>query len=73
MSGGISGGICTSIYSKSGGRRNIYLLHFSKGLHEGNLTGSFYGNKKIEDSRQIGGMLIYSFLRLIPFGGIGWP
>ena len=73
MSGGISGGICTSSYSKSDGKRNIYLLYFSKELHERNLTGGFYGSKKIEANREIGRMLIYSFSRLIPFGGIGWP
>ena len=44
-----------------------------QGLCEGRFTGSFYGGKKIEDNRQKGSMLFYSFSRLIPFGGIGWP
>ena len=52
--------------------KHIFLV-FYKGLCEGRLTGGFYGGKKIEDSRQKGSMLFYSFLRLIPFGGIGWP
>ena len=73
MSGSFSGGICTQSYSKSGGRRNMYLLYFPTEIREGELIGSFYGSKKIEVSGEIGGMLIYSFLRLIPFGGIGWP
>ena len=51
----------------------MYLLYFSNEIHEGDLTGSFYGGKKIEASGERGGILIYSFLRLIPFGGIGWP
>ena len=46
MSGGISGGICTSSYSKSDGKRNIYLLYLSKELHEGNLTGGFMAARK---------------------------
>ena len=51
----------------------MYLLCFSNEICERDLTGDFYGSKKIEASREIGGMLIYSFSRLIPFGGIGWP
>ena len=73
MSGAFNGSLCTQSYSKSGGRRNMYLLYFSNGVRERDLTGGFYGSKKIEASREIGSMLIYSFLRLIPFGGIGWP
>ena len=68
-----SGGIYTQSYSKSGGRRNMYLLYFSNEICEGDLTGGFYGGNKIKVSGKIGGMLIYSFSRLIPFGGIGWP
>ena len=73
MSGGFSGSIYTQSYSKSGGRGNMYLLYFFNEIHEGDLTGSFYGSNKIKVSGKIGSMLIYSFLRLIPFGGIGWP
>ena len=51
----------------------MYLFYFSTKIHEGELVGSFYGGKKIEFSGEIGGMLIYSFSSLIPFGGIGWP
>ena len=50
----------------------IYCIFPLKDMKE-NLVGSFYGGKKIEFSGEIGGMLIYSFSRLIPFGGIGWP
>ena len=72
MSGSFSGSICTQSYSKSGGRRNMYLLYFPTKIHEGELISSFYGGKKIEVSGEIGDMLIYSLSRLIPFGGIGW-
>ena len=50
----------------------IYYI-FSNEVCEGDLTDGFYGSKKIEASGEIGGMLIYSFSRLIPSGGIGWP
>ena len=46
MSGGFGGSICTQSYSKSGGRRNMYLLYFPTEIHERELTGSFYGGKK---------------------------
>ena len=73
MSGSCNGSICTQSYSKSGGRRNMYLLYFSNEIRERDLTGGFYSGKKIEVSGEIGSMLICSFSRLIPFGGIGWP
>ena len=73
MSGSFSGSIYIQSYSKSGGRRNMYLLYFSNEIHEGDLTGGFYGGNKIKVSGKIGGMPIYSFSRLIPFGGIGLP
>ena len=50
----------------------IYCIFPTK-KSEGELVGGFYGGKKIEGNGKIGGMLIYSFLSLIPFGGIGWP
>ena len=50
----------------------IYYIFPTK-IHEGKLVGGFYGGKKIEVNGEIGGMLIYSFSSLIPFGGIGWP
>ena len=60
------------IVKVAAGETYIYYI-LSNDVHEGDLTDGFYGRKKIEASGEIGGILIYSFSRLIPFGGICLP
>ena len=60
------------IVKVAAGEMFIYCILPTK-IHERELVGGFYGDKKIEVNGELGDMLIYSFSSLIPFGGIGWP